>query len=232
MPTDLTGTPTALGIGTYNVDADEPSGLGFNEAMAQIDALIQGRIATPAGVATGEVPVWNGTSWVRSSTLGMSASGISGFPNDRTKVLHGDGSWLANELLYGEFTSVVNIVGTSAGAATDVIDFAANSFDGSTYWVEFFAPVVELPAVAGGFMTIGLFDGGTLVFQWGVPKNPAAAAMWWPTLLRRKFTPSAGSHTYSVKAWVSSTTGTPAIAAGTGVAGDTVPGYLRFGRVS
>lgn len=43
MPTDLTGTPTSLGIGTYNVDNDAPSGLGFNEAMAQIDALLVAR---------------------------------------------------------------------------------------------------------------------------------------------------------------------------------------------
>lgn len=42
MPTDLTGTPTSLGIGTYNVDVDAPSGLGFNEAMAQINALLSG----------------------------------------------------------------------------------------------------------------------------------------------------------------------------------------------
>lgn len=67
MPTDLTGAPTSLGIGTYNVDADAPSGLGFNEAMAQIDALIAARAAKPAGIAAGEVPVWNGTAWVRSS---------------------------------------------------------------------------------------------------------------------------------------------------------------------
>lgn len=42
MPSDLSGTPTSLGIGTYNTSTDAPSGLGFNEAMAQIDALIVG----------------------------------------------------------------------------------------------------------------------------------------------------------------------------------------------
>lgn len=43
MPTDLTGTPTSQGIGTYNTSVDAPSGLGFNGAMAQIDALFAGR---------------------------------------------------------------------------------------------------------------------------------------------------------------------------------------------
>lgn len=58
MPTDLTGTPTSLGIGTYNVDADAPSGLGFNAAMGQIDALIAARatVASPAFTGTPTAP--------------------------------------------------------------------------------------------------------------------------------------------------------------------------------
>jgi microcystin-dependent protein len=58
LPTDLNGTPTSLGIGTYNVDADAPSGLGFNEAMGQIDALIAARadVASPAFTGTPTAP--------------------------------------------------------------------------------------------------------------------------------------------------------------------------------
>jgi hypothetical protein len=67
MATDATGTPTTLGIPTYDVNVDAPSGNGFNAAMAEIDTLIQGRIATPAGIAVGEYAVWNGTAWARSS---------------------------------------------------------------------------------------------------------------------------------------------------------------------
>lgn len=48
MPTDATGTPTDLGIPTFNVDVDAPSGLGFNAAMAVIDGLLQDRV-TVAG---------------------------------------------------------------------------------------------------------------------------------------------------------------------------------------
>lgn len=78
MPTDLTGTPTSLGIGTYNVDDDAPSGLGFNEAMAQIDALLASRVTTPAGIAAGEAMIWNGSAWVRSSNTPLTANGITG----------------------------------------------------------------------------------------------------------------------------------------------------------
>lgn len=80
MPTDLTGTPTSLGIGTYNVDADAPSGLGFNEAMAQIDALIAARATKPSGIVSGEGMVWNGTGWDRSSVTKLGTSSLSGYP--------------------------------------------------------------------------------------------------------------------------------------------------------
>lgn len=40
MATDATGTPTPLGIPTYNVNVDAPTGNGFNGAMSVIDGLI------------------------------------------------------------------------------------------------------------------------------------------------------------------------------------------------
>lgn len=54
MATDATGTPTSLGIPTYNVNVDAPSGNGFNAAMAEIDTLLQGRapLASPAFTGT------------------------------------------------------------------------------------------------------------------------------------------------------------------------------------
>jgi hypothetical protein len=85
MPTDATGTPTALGIPKYNTNVDAPSGLGFNAAMDEIDTLIGGRIESPASPATGDVPVWNGTDWVKSSTTKMSEAGIE--PGDEGDVL-------------------------------------------------------------------------------------------------------------------------------------------------
>lgn len=122
MPTDLTGTPTSLGIGTYNVDADAPSGLGFNAAMAQIDALIASRIGTPAGITSGEIPVWNGSTWVRSltqrpgqSSLGTGTPGIATF-------LRGDGAWQkgAMNLLYD--TSDAGVVFPAASFTTPTLD--------------------------------------------------------------------------------------------------------------
>lgn len=103
MPTDLTGAPTSLGIGTYNTSADAPSGLGFNAAMAQIDALLLLRVNKPAGVATGDVPVWNGTTWV-----------VPGGSRTGSKFLRDDGSWqtpsggLTPGLSFGQTISAAN----------------------------------------------------------------------------------------------------------------------------
>ncbi len=66
MPTDLNGTPTSLGIGTYETSSDAPSGLGFNEAMAQIDALIAARMKITGTPTDGQVPSWDAgaSEWV------------------------------------------------------------------------------------------------------------------------------------------------------------------------
>jgi hypothetical protein len=45
--------------------------------MQAIDALLQGRVPSPAGIASGEVPVWNGSAWVRSSVTQIGASSLS-----------------------------------------------------------------------------------------------------------------------------------------------------------
>ena len=104
MATDATGTPTSLGIPTYNVTVDAPSGNGNNAQMQAIDALIQGRIASPSGIAAGEVPVWNGSAWVRSSVTHINGSNIgtgvpiaslAGYPTNGALFLAGDGTWKA-----------------------------------------------------------------------------------------------------------------------------------------
>lgn len=93
MATDATGTPTAKGIPKYDTTNDAPSGLGFNAAMDAIDVVLDGYVPKPTGIATGEVPVWNGTTWVRSSVTRVGASSLgSGTPSSST-YLRGDGTW-------------------------------------------------------------------------------------------------------------------------------------------
>lgn len=93
MATDATGTPTSPdNIPTYNTAVDAPSGKGFNAAMAAIQTALNARVSAPSGIATGEVPVWNGTTWARSTTTHISASSLAASPAITT-FLRGDSSW-------------------------------------------------------------------------------------------------------------------------------------------
>lgn len=116
MPTDLTGTPTTLGIGTFNVDADAPSGLGFNEAMAQIDALLATRVTAPVGIAAGEAMVWNGSAWVRSSVTQITANGVAGVvksPSRKATTKSVVNSTAETDLLNGEISVAAGALGST-----------------------------------------------------------------------------------------------------------------------
>jgi hypothetical protein len=80
LATDATGAPTPLGIPKYNTSADAPSGLGFNAAMDALDALISARVTKPVGIATGQIPVWNGSTFVAKNTSQITTSALSGGP--------------------------------------------------------------------------------------------------------------------------------------------------------
>lgn len=93
MAVDATGTPTPLGIPKFNTAVDAPSGKGSNAQMDVIDTLIAARVLAPAGLVTGEFPVFNGATFDRSTVTRPGASSLGTGTPDATKFLRGDGSW-------------------------------------------------------------------------------------------------------------------------------------------
>lgn len=72
MATDATGTPTAKGIPTYDTSNDAPSGLGFNAAMAAIDAILDKTPYVAAGTPTeGQSVVYSGGAWGYTTPIGL-----------------------------------------------------------------------------------------------------------------------------------------------------------------
>jgi len=70
---DATGAPTSLGIHKYNTSVDAPSGLGFNSAMDDIDALLVARIPKTLLTTVGDIVYASGVSV--AARLGIGAGG-------------------------------------------------------------------------------------------------------------------------------------------------------------
>ena len=137
-----------------------------------------------------------------------------------SSVIYGD------EIGYDQVTSPVLVVSTTSPGTT-VIAASAHTFDGGPVLAEFFCPIAVSPAVAGGILNVALFEGATNIAQIAQVVSPAAANTKVPILTRHRFSPSAGSHTYTVSAWVSSTTGTPQLFTGATFS----PIFLRFTKI-
>ena len=133
----------------------------------------------------------------------------------------------ATELDYAEFTTAVSPTATTEATANTVVTGSAVAYDCSTpVWVEFFTESSRTDPTAGANLTLCLYDGGSSIGRLGAVTAPASGDDGKPVTLKRRLTPSAGSHTYSIRAYVSA--GTAYVGAGAGGVGNYVPGYIRI----
>jgi hypothetical protein len=150
------------------------------------------------------------------------------------KMLLGQGAFVAAavsfELDYVEFTSPVNPAATSEATASTVVTGSAVTYDGGTVvTIEFFAVNARPDTSAiGDKITFCLYQDGVSIGQLGVIQTTAAQSMNVPVHLVRRMTPSTGSHTYSIRAFVTTSTGL--VTAGTGGSGNAMPGFIRITR--
>lgn len=134
------------------------------------------------------------------------------------------------ELDYAQRTTDASITATSAGAADTVITGNAVVYDGTAVLVEFYSPYVSPSnAAAARNITIGIFESTTEIARIGYKESPAATFSYDPMYAAYRFTPTAASHTYLIKAWVNA--GTGAIGAGVGGAAF-APAFMRITRIT
>ena len=158
------------------------------------------------------------------------ASDPADVPADIKKLADRIEALLATPLAYQEFTANVPVAATAELAATTVVTAPAVTTDGSPIVVEFYAAFVVPAAVVGAYIYFFLYDGATSQGLLAGVMNPSAAAnSGTPVFLQRRLTPSAGSHTYSMRA---AGAGTPVgnVYAGVGGAGIWNPGFIRVRR--
>lgn len=135
------------------------------------------------------------------------------------------------ELDYAEITAAVAPATTTEGTATTVVASNAVTYDGSPVIIEFQSPAWRPDSAgAGRTMQLVLVDSvaGVIDGNLALIKAPAATAADEPCSVKRRFTPSPGLHTFTVKAFVSAGTGN--IDAGAGGTGASTPAFLRVTR--
>jgi Uncharacterized conserved protein (DUF2190) len=134
------------------------------------------------------------------------------------------------EFDYVQKTSNSSITGTSAGAANTLVTGAAVTYDGSTaVMIEFFSAFMTPDTGASGRdITIGIFEGSTEVGRVGYLAGVVTGPVYGVVHGALRLTPTAGSHTYIAKAWVSAGTGTVGGGAAGAAAG---PMFMRITKV-
>jgi hypothetical protein len=135
------------------------------------------------------------------------------------------------EYTYVEFTADAAPTATTEATANTVVTAAAVSFDGSTtVLIEFFAPYASPTNTAGAYVFFVLYDGSSSIGLMGAIRTPSATGDHVvPVRLTHRLTPSNASHTYSIRAYVSS--GTGEVVGGSGGTGNYVPGFIRITKV-
>lgn len=136
------------------------------------------------------------------------------------------------ELDYVEQTSPVSITSTNEASPNTVITSSSVAYDGSTVvLIEAYFPRINPSGTASAFMTVLLFEDSTSIGRLGLEGNGANVNVintYRSAFYSRRITPSAGSHTYSVRAIVSA--GTGGFELGAGGASTYMPGYIRITR--
>jgi hypothetical protein len=132
------------------------------------------------------------------------------------------------ELDYVQITSPVTISATTAATANTCITGNPVTYDGSTrICIEAFAPYVVTGVTTLSTIEIVLYDGSTELGSLGWHGRADGTRTHISTHLSRRFlTPSAASHTYSIRAWRSASNGT--FHAGAGGTSAFFPAYIRI----
>ena len=151
-----------------------------------------------------------------------------------TQVITASGGLV--ELGYSQITSTVTVDNATAGTGKEVIAPLTVVCDGNPILIEFYSPNVHAANTVDDHIYVSLFmDGAEYTRNWGWHSSPAATYNRRAMLLQRRITPSAGSHTFSVRAYVTNASRVGYVAAGSGgtgagAAGD-APAFLRVSKI-
>lgn len=134
-----------------------------------------------------------------------------------------------SDLDYAQITTAATSTATSAATAATVITSNSVTYDGTAVWLEVFCPFVTA-STASTNVVFDVWDGGTDLGQIGQGLTGAAGGSGFPFSAKRRYTPSAGAHTFTVRIWLGASA-TATFNAGAGTIGTFAPAYLRVTKV-
>jgi hypothetical protein len=136
------------------------------------------------------------------------------------------------ELDYTQKTTNTSITATSEATANTIVTAGAHTFNGTTiYLIEFFSPYATPGSVINTTLAFYLYDGASSIGAIAaIGAEVTGASAYAPVYAARRLTPSAASHTYSVRARVTSGTGT--VVGGAGGSGNDAPCFIRITRAN
>lgn len=188
------------------------------------------------------MPIISGGGTGSGKISGVTISGVAAAGQVPVASSSSAGVWAVApgaEIGYTQITANVNVVSTTEATGTTIISAGALTFDGTPVICEFFCDRIVMPSesvtTTPVTFIISLFEGATqitrlaqVVFEVNTTTNNALQV---PIAARYRFTPSAGSHTYTITAAVSATTNTPNVQAGAGGTATDSPAFVRFTKV-
>lgn len=138
------------------------------------------------------------------------------------------------EFGYDQITSSVVIASTTEASGTTIISCGAHIFDGSPVMAEFFTPALYTAAgLANTSIYVSLFEASTQIGRLCsiYTLQGSAGQFLVPGPGKLRFTPTAGSHTYTVTAFSTLTDTGSSVGAGASGTGALVPAYIQFTKV-
>lgn len=164
----------------------------------------------------------------RVLTAGSGVSVTDGGAGSTVTVAASPSALPGYEFGYDQITSSVTVTATAEASGTTVITCAAHTFDGSPVFAHFYTDECVVGAGANNFLCVMLFEGATEIGRLG-QKFTASAQLSSDMNGWLRFTPSAGSHTYTVTAFRGGANGTIQAAAGGTAAYP--PAFVRFVKI-
>jgi hypothetical protein len=212
---NLDAIAAVLNGGVDNTNIAPGAAIAYSKLLLT-NGIVNSDVAAAAAIAYSKLLLTNS---IKNADLIGSGGALADMPPGR-------------EISYNEFQGEVSVTATSEATATQIVAMpSAYTFDGATpVWIEFFAPGFDTIPIADNDFTIWLYDGtsiGRLGFS-NIHATSGTPHFGHPIYVKRKITPSAAAHTYSIRG---STFGQPwSIHAGGGGAGTYMPGFIRVSR--